>query len=276
MRRWIVFGCGAVFLGAAAWHFGKPTAPPVPAAPAVVAVVPAKAPKESPARIAEVIDLARAYEPVPEDAPPSGVDAATFIPVPDAPDRIPPAMDLDDPFAGLDRSAREMDMRPFWRRELPRERLDILPRDVTTPTEVLRNFRERENQHENPPRGWEIFMDRTERLDVLPREVLWPLRSGSGCFIPFFHGRLGFILEPESQDCRVVVRSFVDTTPSFAFTSWLTMNEPIAEWLDVMPREVRLEKLGVMPREVVVIQREEQERQTGVRDDDFFGLIGPK
>jgi hypothetical protein len=38
---------------------------------------------------------------------------------------------------------------------------------------------------------------------------------------------------------------------------------------------VKPERIDVEPREVVVIQREEQERCTGVREDDFVGFIGP-
>jgi len=160
MRRWIVFGCGAVFLGAAAWHFGKPTAPPVPPAPAVVAVAPAEALKESPAKIAEVIDLARAYEPVPEaeDAPPGGVDPATFIQVPDAVEQIPPAVDIESSIRVFGYSVVASIAPENF------EKLDVMPRQILTLQDCLIEC--------NPPSGpFRSSRVAAQQLDVTPREV---------------------------------------------------------------------------------------------------------
>jgi hypothetical protein len=174
MRQWIVFGCGAIALGAAAWYLGKPAEPPAsPPAQPVVAVAQAESPKEAPATVIEVIDLARAYEPVPEpeEVAAGMVDPATFIPVADAPARIP--------YAATEET--------HWVRDL---------------------------------------------FAAIRRT---PLAT-------FLIGPVGSKPEP----------------------------------IDVMPREVKCEKIGVMPREVrIVINREEQERQTGVREDALPGVIGP-
>ena len=176
MRRWIVFGCGAVFLGAAAWHFGKPMAPPPPAAPAVVAVVPAEAPKESPARIAEVIDLARAYEPVPEaeETLPGGVDPATFIEAPSAPSRIPYAVsDETHWFGNLLSVVRRGPLGQifFGRAAGMPERIGVAPREVRPSTGL------------EDAGFWGFGSGRVQdllffeaplapvRLDVMPREV---------------------------------------------------------------------------------------------------------
>src|SRR5688572_7913156 len=111
MRRYVLFGCGAIVLGAAAWHFGRPMPPAPRPEPAVaVAELPKPdAPKPLPPRVIEVIDLARAYEPVrePEEVHPGGVDPATFIQVPEAAERIPPARDIDHPYADVIRTVRE-------------------------------------------------------------------------------------------------------------------------------------------------------------------------
>src|SRR5258706_11708760 len=97
MRLWILFGCGVVVVAAAIWPSGNRTQQlgTVPVGPAVVQAPPATAPKPAPAPVVEVIDLARAYEPVREPEEPAGaVNPASFIQVPEGPQRIPPAVDL--------------------------------------------------------------------------------------------------------------------------------------------------------------------------------------
>lgn len=100
MRLWILFGCGVLILGAAIWPFGKRPEQLAPApVPPTVAVKPAtpEVPKPQPTKIVEVIDLARAYEPVREpEEPAGGVNPAAFIEVPEAPKPIPPAGELID------------------------------------------------------------------------------------------------------------------------------------------------------------------------------------
>lgn len=90
MRLWILFVAGVLVLAGALWPFGKKTEPlgPVPAEPAVAAAP--SAPKPLPPKVIEVIDLARAYEPVPEPDEPTGINPASFIA---EPRRVPPAMD---------------------------------------------------------------------------------------------------------------------------------------------------------------------------------------
>jgi hypothetical protein len=134
MRRWIVFGCGAIGLGAAAWHFGRPTNPPASAPPTQASseVAQAATPKELTPRVIEVIDLARAYEPVPEpeEVLPGGVDPASFIQVPDRPERIPPAIDVDNSYADVIRTVREAPSGWFFWGEPDRERIDVMPREL--------------------------------------------------------------------------------------------------------------------------------------------------
>ncbi len=100
MRLWILFGCGVLILGAAIWPFGRRTEQlaPAPVPPAVTAK-PAtpEPPKPAPEKVIEVIDLARAYEPVREPEEPAGsVNPAAFIEVPEQPRPIPPAAELID------------------------------------------------------------------------------------------------------------------------------------------------------------------------------------
>jgi hypothetical protein len=119
MRLWILFGCGVLVMAGAIWPFGNGTVElaPVP----VHAAVTAKAPKaESPKReVIEVIDLARAYEPVPEAEEPTGtINPASFIPVPETPKPIPPAIDFNRGF----------------------ERIEVMPRDVSAIQNGLLDF----------------------------------------------------------------------------------------------------------------------------------------
>jgi hypothetical protein len=101
MRRWIGFACAAAALCAAAWHFGRPNKAPVASPTTVAAVTPAsvEASPAPPPKVLDVIDLARAYEPVPEPEQvlPGGIDPATFIEEPSAPLQIPPAVELEEP-----------------------------------------------------------------------------------------------------------------------------------------------------------------------------------
>ena len=103
MRLWILFGGGVLILAGAIWPFARRTEKlaPVPVAPAVAArYATPEPPKPEPAKIIEVIDLARAYEPVREPEDPAGaVNPASLIQVPDGPRRIPAAIDVDDPLA---------------------------------------------------------------------------------------------------------------------------------------------------------------------------------
>jgi hypothetical protein len=109
MRRWMAFACGAAVLSAAAWYFGRPTVQPDASAPVVAQAAPTEAPKEPAPKMIEVVDLARAYEPVrePEPVSPGGVDPASFIEEPTAPRRIPPAFDEENPYADVIRTVQE-------------------------------------------------------------------------------------------------------------------------------------------------------------------------
>ena len=112
MRVWIVVGCAVLIVGAALWPFGRKTEQlgTVPVPPDVAAKR-RDVSKPEPARIVEVIDLARAYDPVREPEEPAGtVNPASFIQVPDGPRQIPPALEWD---------------------AMP-ERIDVMPREVAT------------------------------------------------------------------------------------------------------------------------------------------------
>src|SRR5262245_8142231 len=115
MLRWIVFGCGAVVLGGAAWYFGRPEpAATTPIAVAASAVTADQLNDATPVKMVEVIDLARAYEPVPEpeEFTPGGVDVVQFIPEPGAPAHMPAAArdpeDVGETWAKLVQMVREM------------------------------------------------------------------------------------------------------------------------------------------------------------------------
>lgn len=197
--RWIVFGLGLAAVGGGAWYFSRPVLPRV--APAAVKVAeaapaPAAAPKELPPPVIEVIDLARAYEPVREGDAPADVRVAGWVTDPSAPPSIPPAAfegDLDEIEVKV-----VCECGSYWERltdRLPREQIGVAPRVVGM-------------------------------VDPGPQPVP-PARIGPAA---------------------------------------VHDEQPPPERLKVMPREVA----------PVQIQREERERQTGVREDDFVGLpIGP-
>jgi hypothetical protein len=181
-----------------------PVAPAVAAQPQQI-----ESPKPVPTKVIEVIDLARAYEPVREPEEPAGtVNPASLIQVPDGPRRIPAAIDLDDPYADVVRTVQESVGGPFFLGA------GIISECVVTPCERSEA--------------------RVERVTVMPREVL-DLSSYS-----FFHGEI-----PRS------IPSGAAITPAI----------PV-EAIKVMPREV---KVGAC--------REERERSTAVREDDFVGRV---
>jgi hypothetical protein len=110
-----------------------------------VAVKPAtpEAPKPEPTKIVEVIDLARAYEPVREpEEPAGGVNPAAFIEIPEAPKQIPPAIELDDPIRDVIEAVKEAQTGGslFGAGMPPAERLDVMPREVATIQNGLLNF----------------------------------------------------------------------------------------------------------------------------------------
>jgi len=213
MGRWIVFGCVAVILCGAAWYFGKPEPVILPTHVVAVAEPPAAdVPKPQPPRIVEVIDLARAYEPVPEreEVQPGGVDPAAFIQVPEAAERIPPAKDVDDPYADVIRTARDAASGwSFWN-EPDRERIDLMPREV---------------------------LPVTHRYLVTP----WPSGevTGSGLFTLPWQTTNGTLVEPldvmprqvwSLQDC------LIDCNPP---SGPFRRSRVEAQRLNVMPREVK-------------------------------------
>jgi hypothetical protein len=263
MRRYVLFGCGAVALGAAAWYFGRPTPPPPRPEPAVaLAELPKpEAPKPLPPRVIEVIDLARAYEPVrePEEVRPGGVDPASFIQVPEAAERIPPAIELDNPYAEVLRAVQESGIGPLMLVRPHHERIDVQPREV------------------HPATGaggvpWNIGTGQLQdllhfeeelkpvRLDVMPREV--PAIA---------NGLLNFVLTAQAPGELVFIPMGVPYTLE---THQIPPNAPTAapiEPLNVMPRRVLslqdclrsanppslpfearvgVQQLDVMPREV--------------------------
>lgn len=112
--RWIVLGVGTAVLGGAAWYFGRPVLPKVNPVIKVAEVSPAaEAPKDAPPpRVIDVIDLARAYDPVrDEDNSPQVAGTillAGYIADPSAPTSIPYAAETDtNPFADVIPTVRE-------------------------------------------------------------------------------------------------------------------------------------------------------------------------
>jgi hypothetical protein len=166
MSRWIVFACGAVILCGAAWYFGKPEPVILPTHIVAVAEPAENVPQPPPPRVVEVIDLARAYEPVPEseEVLPGAVDPATFIQVPEVADRIPPAIDTDNSYADVIRTVREAPSGwSFWNGP-DRERIDLMPREVLSLQDCLRGC--------NPgPGALSASWIPAQRLNVMPREV---------------------------------------------------------------------------------------------------------
>jgi hypothetical protein len=146
MRLWILFGCGVLVLAGALWPFGKRTEQlgTVPAAPTVATQTPAEAPKAKPAPLPEVIDLARAYEPVREIEEPAGqVNPASFIA---PPKYIPRAMDHDDPYRDVLKKVQEAQTGTFimgvnFSLDVsPREAIDVTPREVAAIRERMSDF----------------------------------------------------------------------------------------------------------------------------------------
>lgn len=214
MRLWILFGCGVLILGAAIWPFGKRSEQlaPAPVSPAVAAKpTTPEVPKPEPAKVVEVIDLARAYEPVPEPEEPAGsVNPAAFIEVPEAPRQIPPASDVDNPSAEF--IPRIQDGPLMWNGKRV-DRIDLIP--------------------------WAISPVRpsAEQVMVMPREVATiqagllnfvPTSPTSGEPTPTGTGELVF-----TPMCVPYATGVTQTIPPGASIA------PSAEVLSVMPREVK-------------------------------------
>jgi hypothetical protein len=203
MRRWIGFACGAAILCAAAWYFGRPNKAPV-ASPTTVAAV-STAPVESapvpPPTVLDVIDLARAYEPVPEpdQVLPGGIDPATFIEEPSAPLNIPPAVELEEPDEDL---------------------LSIL-------------------QATSSCFGWGIAMP--ERAETLLWELLSPSDMGPWTFYHGYSSGLEFMPRRTKglRNQRVAVRGLPDSAGMLIAPFGLSDNLIQPELIDVMPREVK-------------------------------------
>jgi len=85
--------------------------------------------------VLDIIDLARAYEPVPEPEQvlPGGIDPATFIEEPSAPSRIPLAAELDGPYSDVIRTVVGLPPGRDWRSQTVNEHIDLTPRQITEP-----------------------------------------------------------------------------------------------------------------------------------------------
>jgi hypothetical protein len=164
--RWILFGLVLAALGTGAWYYGRPVLPRVttekitaaPPPPAAVAEAPKDVP---PLKVIEVIDLARAFEPVrdPEQGP-GEVLPASYVSEPVAPAHIPYATDYAA-FENLLVRVGEADTGSLLfggpAREL--EPISALPVEFYGPAEAV----------EVMPR--EVPGLRPEKIDVMPREV---------------------------------------------------------------------------------------------------------
>jgi hypothetical protein len=157
MRLWILFGCGVLILGAAIWPFGRRTQQlaPAPVPPAVAARPTTPEPsKPELAEVIEVIDLARAYEPVREPEEPAGVvNPAAFIEVPEQPRPIPPAGEL----------------------------IDVMPREIIEQT-----------YWSSRSSSWDLDGVLAGWLEVETPELTWPLQQAPIWYVPLLHAPVGF------------------------------------------------------------------------------------
>jgi hypothetical protein len=137
MRQWIIYGSAFIVLGGAAWYFGKPSDAPTSSPTITAAPTSPIEAKEvpPPVKLPEVIDLARAYEPVrePDEVTPGAVNPASFIAEPSSPGRIPYAMSEEDlAYRDLIRLMRQTPLGSF----LPgpaaviAEHIEIMPREI--------------------------------------------------------------------------------------------------------------------------------------------------
>jgi hypothetical protein len=252
MMRWIAFAGGAAVLGGGAWYFGQPEAPPIvaPLAP-VVAPAPvetAEAPQDvPPLKVVQVIDLARAYEPVPEPEPSAGTNAALLALSP-VPDRMPYADSNVKPAS-------------FWTDFEPTgpEHLKVMPREVD-PFNLL-HFDDDPNLRVSqlPESGDEdVFKalegstfsawctscvkpfptaGAVERLSVLPREVD-PIGNGLLNFVPTAQAPEELVFVP--MGVPYIVGLAQPIPPNASIQNGL---------LNFTPTEAPAERLKVMPRE---------------------------
>lgn len=235
--RWFTFGSGAVLLGLGAWFFGKPTSKPLGVAPApqVVAapIAPVnETPNETPRKLVEVIDLARAYDPVrePETPMPGGVNTASLIEEQYAPQRIPYAVNPENEYRDLLIRIRETPLGSFLFGSTPSERIDIQPRVVQSAEDDFRDLiiqvRETQTGSFLP-----AVAPSVERLDVMPRDVT-PELIFTPMGVPFQTG----ITQPIPPNA-IIQNGLINFTPY--------------ELLKVMPRELsdsnRREKYPTKP-----------------------------
>jgi len=224
MRRWIGFACGAAVLCAAAWYFGRPVAAPESKVLFAVQAPPNEVPKAPPPKMVEVIDLARAYEPVREPEPVliGGVDPAMFIEERDAPERIPFAI-------------RDEDM--------SEERIDVVPRNLT---QLRETFYRHRLERESTPGGFEslempeIWKTTAERLDMMPRVIPDDGPLNNLLHVPDFPYPVRLDVEPSRVS--TLLKQIVELYSYVGFGPvWLgdvaNPHEPVR--LEIMPREVK-------------------------------------
>ncbi|HKA06368.1 MAG TPA: hypothetical protein VKD71_03865 [Gemmataceae bacterium] len=207
MRRWIGLAFAAAVLCAAAWYFGRPNNAPVASPPTVAAVSPAPV-EAHPAplpKVLDVIDLARAYEPVPEPEQilPGGIDPATFIEERSAPATIPPAVDLE---------------------EVGEDLLTVL-------------------QATSSCLGWGVWsLPMPERAQAQSWELLLSTDMGPWIFYHLYGSDLEFMRRQPLNIApqRVAVRSGVHSTGLLEVPE-LADNPTETELIDIMPRETGLQ-----------------------------------
>jgi hypothetical protein len=250
MRFWILVICGVLVLAGAIWPWAKPS--PQPTFPAVIINVPPpqpKSPTPEPPKAIEVIDLSRAYDPVREPEEP--ITPATIIEVPPEPERIdlmPRAVE-PNPFGDVIERVKETPTGSFLPGVAPHvERLNVMPREVMPVAD-------------DRYKCAEMKLVTVERIAAAPR--ILPARF----VIEQPDGRLLHYLETDSG---AVVRVSGLASPADE-----RLTQPIPTRAFTSPL-IPVERLTVPPRTDLIINREERERQTGVREDDFVGQIGPQ
>lgn len=279
MRLWILFGCGVLVVAAAIFPFTRRTEQlaPTPVTPAVAAKpTPSAPPKPEPARVIEVIDLARAYEPVREPEEPAGtVNPASFIPVPETPRPIPPAIELEsespsdclkavDDFMGCKFGIRY----PVWSQK------DAKPRGAR-PVQSMLQF---------TPMGEPYAVGPIEALKVMPREVPTTRVSGDLTFTPMSVPYITGITQPippnavivPTEKLKVIPREVTDLSEIrrlYGYGSHPVRISNIQIEGRILPP---VERLKVMPREVGRVKREEQERNLTPEEAEQLGIILPQ
>jgi hypothetical protein len=261
MRFWILVGGSVLVLAAAIWPFGRPS--PEPTFPAVVKD--SRTPgshksnpsKPEPAKVVEVIDLSRAYEPVRERE--EAIDPATFIeigppverldvmprevipigngllefaPIPQVsftPMGVPYDTNVVQPIPP--NAAIQNGLLNFIPSGLPIERLEVMPREV--PDDPYRGLLDEVRRAIDGP-DWSSY---TPAWDV-EEQQLWPPQRRPSDVNALYNGPTSTLFDSPWRTSQVVIFSMMSTLNPIQACSRRVSLEDYITRLDVMPREV--------------------------------------